>query len=272
VIPYSSADSQLDIENTETALIHLDRQGCWEMHRDAFLYWEQRKHSNAKQSGPQPCIRVYQPMKVEAWRDPCDWSGTIETLVWDTAETVAKEVSGGGFTEAYHRAYERAEIELRACTLDELFAKAATARDKADFRSDHGHWEVGIIDPLHAAEEATVDLMADVWVAFAFCYCTNVGVDEHRVPEKKRRQYEKKGRPAPTRYYTLNIEPMRRALSAALAGDAKGDLARAFHICRGHFKTYTESAPLFGRHVGAYLWPQHLRGKGPSVISKDYSV
>lgn len=47
----------------------------------------------------------------------------------------------------------------------------------------------------------------------------------------------------------------------------------AFHWCRGHFKTYTEDAPLFGKYTGTFWWQPQARGKKEcGVITKDYSV
>lgn len=45
------------------------------------------------------------------------------------------------------------------------------------------------------------------------------------------------------------------------------------HICIGHFKTYTEENPLFGRYVGRWWWSALVRGdpeKG--ILIKDYQA
>jgi hypothetical protein len=45
------------------------------------------------------------------------------------------------------------------------------------------------------------------------------------------------------------------------------------HICRGHFKTFTEEARLFGKYTGTYWWPAHVRGSvDEGVVEKDYRV
>jgi hypothetical protein len=52
------------------------------------------------------------------------------------------------------------------------------------------------------------------------------------------------------------------------AGDEK-----RLHIVRGHFKTYTEEAPLFGRTVGIIWVPCHARGNAAlGIVEKDYSL
>ena len=45
------------------------------------------------------------------------------------------------------------------------------------------------------------------------------------------------------------------------------------HICKGHFKIYTEESPLFGRYVGRWWWTSQVRGdpeKG--ILIKDYQA
>ncbi|MBG0738766.1 hypothetical protein IV500_04950 [Paeniglutamicibacter antarcticus] len=45
------------------------------------------------------------------------------------------------------------------------------------------------------------------------------------------------------------------------------------HLARGHFKTFTEEAPLLGRHVGTYWWSWQVRGDGlKGRISKTYKL
>lgn len=45
------------------------------------------------------------------------------------------------------------------------------------------------------------------------------------------------------------------------------------HFCRGHFKTYTEDAPLFGKFTGRYWWQRQVRGNPIQGFSaKDYNL
>ena len=45
------------------------------------------------------------------------------------------------------------------------------------------------------------------------------------------------------------------------------------HLCRGHFKEYTNENPLFGKHVGRFWWQPMVRGdKKRGVLNKDYDV
>lgn len=71
-------------------------------------------------------------------------------------------------------------------------------------------------------------------------------------------------------YRTLDIDPMRKVLSRD--GHAEtGGLASALHICRGHFKTFTPDAPLFGKLTGSYWWDDPVRGDAAQgVVDKQY--
>lgn len=46
----------------------------------------------------------------------------------------------------------------------------------------------------------------------------------------------------------------------------------AIHWVRGHFKRYTESDKLFGKHIGLYWWQPHLAGMAHRVVDKDYAI
>lgn len=108
--------------------------------------------------------------------------------------------------------------------------------------------------------------------ALSLMHCKNVDWVDNAPPAKVARQRQRRtGRPA-TRYWTLDIAPMRRILDTD--GDAQhSGLRQALHICRGHFKTYGPDAPLFGQHTGTYWWPSHARGdRHVGEVIKDYRV
>lgn len=115
-------------------------------------------------------------------------------------------------------------------------------------------------------------LMFPVLLTISFMHCKNVELRPVTPPEKLSRKYEKKHGHGLVRYHVLEIEPIRRILDKYRRG-APGDLRRALHICRGHFKTFSPDAPLMGRHVGTYWWEPHVRGlKEAGIVLKDYRV
>lgn len=45
------------------------------------------------------------------------------------------------------------------------------------------------------------------------------------------------------------------------------------HLCRGHFKEYTQDNPLFGKFTGLYWWQPHVRGQNKDgIVIKDYEI
>lgn len=114
--------------------------------------------------------------------------------------------------------------------------------------------------------------LAPALFAVSLMHCKNVKVRPVDPPERLSKKHERKtGKPL-TRYHVLEIAPMRRILDTEGEAQTKG-LSHALHICRGHFKTFTEDAPLFGKRVGTYWWPAHVRGNADEgVVEKDYRI
>jgi hypothetical protein len=74
------------------------------------------------------------------------------------------------------------------------------------------------------------------------------------------------------RYHTINIEPMKKVLRTEGQIESQG-LKRALHICRGHFSTYSEERPLFGKVAGTFWIPAHVRGEAKEgLVISDYRV
>lgn len=130
----------------------------------------------------------------------------------------------------------------------------------------------GVRDEAVAALTAGMRMMFPVYLAISFMHCKNVERREEAPPPKLSKKWEKKhGRPL-VRYHVLDIDPMRKVLSSEGGVETNG-LKKALHICRGHFATYTEDKPLFGRVTGTFWKPQHVRGSAKNgVVVKDYNV
>jgi hypothetical protein len=109
-------------------------------------------------------------------------------------------------------------------------------------------------------------------MALCFMHCKNVAQVRQPPPEKLSKAWTRRhGRPL-TRYTVLNINPMKKVLRDEGGAEHTG-LVKALHICRGHFKHFTEEHPLFGKAVGTYWWPMHARGRAEAgVVVKDYRV
>jgi hypothetical protein len=110
-----------------------------------------------------------------------------------------------------------------------------------------------------------------VRLAISFMHCKNVKVEERLPSRQVRRASERRGDPI-ERYVVLDIMPMREVLRTEGRSESVG-LQRALHICRGHFSTYTEERPLFGKYAGRFWIPSHVRGSAEAgKVVKDYRV
>lgn len=127
-------------------------------------------------------------------------------------------------------------------------------------------------DETRAGITAGMGLLLRLWLAVSFMHCKNVNTHEVQQPYIERHPWKKKhGRPL-VRYHVLDIDPMKKTLESEGRASEYG-LKKALHICRGHFATYTEDAPLFGNYVGTVWKPQHVRGSASAgAVVKDYNV
>lgn len=115
-------------------------------------------------------------------------------------------------------------------------------------------------------------LLSPVLLTISFLHCKNVKVREVVPPEKLSHKHRRKHGHDLSRYHVLDIKPLRRLLEQYRTGE-RGELRRALHICRGHFKTFAPDAPLLGRHTGTYWWAPQARGSQEAgIVLKDYRV
>jgi hypothetical protein len=112
-------------------------------------------------------------------------------------------------------------------------------------------------------------------LALTFLNCKNVTVTDNEgkyATRQERRAAERRNDPPLVTYKTLQIEPMKKVL-ATEGNIAHNGLAKALHICRGHFATYTEERPLFGKYSGRFYIPAHVRGSADvGIVHKRYNV
>ena len=73
-------------------------------------------------------------------------------------------------------------------------------------------------------------------------------------------------------YHVLTVNGLSSSpASRATTSSASSGISNRLHLCRGHFKRYTEDKPLFGRYTGLYWWQPHIRGADRSgAVIKDY--
>ncbi len=106
-------------------------------------------------------------------------------------------------------------------------------------------------------------------MAVSLLNCSNIRTEQsdggyHR---QERRRLERADLPLIS-FKTLKVTPhTSRRGQTGEPGESSGV---AIHIVRGHFKTYTTEAPLFGKLTGTWWWQHAARGTAPRIVVKDY--
>lgn len=125
------------------------------------------------------------------------------------------------------------------------------------------------VDPFIALD---VNSFRRALLALAFCHCKNVvrrDVTDSLAPPAK---WLRRQKVPEIRYHVLDINPMKEVLRTEGGIESNG-LKKALHICRGHFVTYTEERPLFGKVTGTFWKPSHVRGNAErGIVDKDYRL
>lgn len=109
------------------------------------------------------------------------------------------------------------------------------------------------------------------FLALSLMNCKNVtteraGMIVHRGPKPRGRHRREVAR---LDFHTIVLPGM----SGARPGTAEYDEAMSRHRVRGHFKTYTEESPLFGKNVGTYWWGWQVRGDvSAGITTTDYRI
>lgn len=125
-----------------------------------------------------------------------------------------------------------------------------------------GKFEYWLTNPKEAPENAFAPHLFFLTIALwtiTFMHTKNVIQEEVPPIAKLSKKHEVRyGEPLVT-YRIIKIKPMG---GKRTTGEDRGGSHRqhSAHIRRGHFKTYTEDAPLLGRAVGTFWWEQGMYG------------
>lgn len=137
-------------------------------------------------------------------------------------------------------------------------------------------WTQGFFDPddpeVCQYIQAAMCFLHPHLLAISFMHCKNVVIEDNVTPEKlAKRTFERHGyRPAP--HKTLVIEPLKQVLRHE-GGSEKHGLAKAMHICRGHFKDYRQGKGLFGKLHQLVWHPFTVRGtQGDKPAPREIKV
>ena len=103
--------------------------------------------------------------------------------------------------------------------------------------------------------------------AFALFHCKGVELAP-QPSDSEQMKWHRRTRVPELKAYKLVVRPSPIRLGES---GASGEAGKALHLCRGHFARYTQAAPLFGRHVGQFWIPQHVRGsRALGEVAKTY--
>lgn len=117
-----------------------------------------------------------------------------------------------------------------------------------------------------------IPLIFPVWESIAFLHCKNVMLHEAEISKKLQKAREKRGVRPLFKFKILDILPMKKILQKEGSLDQNG-LKKALHLCRGHFKDYSEGRGLFGKFKGLFWWDMHTKGDlSTGILSKEYRV
>jgi len=120
--------------------------------------------------------------------------------------------------------------------------------------------------------KAHITYLNPTFLAISFLHCKNVRVIDNQPDAKLVKRYrERHGGASPSGYKTLVIEPLKQILKREGGSDKVG-LARALHICRGHFRDYRQGAGLFGKYNTLVWSPMTVRGNRGKKIVKERDV
>lgn len=188
------------------------------------------------------------------------------------ARTISGEVAWLSMFELFMQAPERGSIG--PCCV--VFA--AVGPDGAICRDENGHDATAVAVGSRNTDfqeffrhSVIQSYLFPVVLAQSFLHCKNVSLQEGMISRQQRRAAERRGEPT-QRFYTIQIDPMKQVLRAEGQIEKVG-LNRALHICRGHFQTYTEEKPMFGKYAGTFWVPAHVRGtEDAGKVFKDYAI
>lgn len=109
-------------------------------------------------------------------------------------------------------------------------------------------------------------------LAFIFAHCKNVTLEEKWPSRQVQRTAVSKGEPV-LKWHEIVIDPSATRQPSTGANRTDDTPKRSLHIARGHFAHYTEDRPLFGKHVGTFWRPAHVRGSADvGVVKSTYKV
>ena len=101
-------------------------------------------------------------------------------------------------------------------------------------------------------------IAAPVIIAIGLMNCRNIETENRTTKPTSKRKHRKRITTPGTEYKVIKLPG---APSNRVDGEVKNEGNTRYHTVRGHFKTYTEEKPLYGKLTGTWWWAPSVRGK-----------
>lgn len=157
-----------------------------------------------------------------------------------------------------------------------VFPKLLNLEYTDGYLTDAWYSPVDIVPPLENFKPGLTEKIAND-IFYLGMYGFSLLHQQHEIelvdyPRNVKRFTERKTGKKPSPYFEIKIDPSKpekRYTSSKKTGRSKNA-----HIVRGHFATYTDDAPLFGKYTGTYWRPAHARGvtDGQQPDPKHYRI
>lgn len=142
--------------------------------------------------------------------------------------------------------------------------------------------EITTVVPVYLMEEipnnglSRTDLSVldyyDIIVLYEFLKllsCVNITTEKINPSASLNKARQKRGKLPLLSYHILKPRPMGKRQESI----PKNLWENRIHLCRSHYKVYTEDKPLFGSIVGRFLWQSCVRGRNKKgIVIKDYEI
>lgn len=110
-------------------------------------------------------------------------------------------------------------------------------------------------------------------LAISLMNCKNVTLVDETPPSKVSAKHQARTGVPLTRYTRIVLPSASHAATTKKEAQDAAGAVQPWHLVRGHFKTYTEDAPLFGSKTGTWWWGWQARGsKKAGVHLPTYDV
>jgi len=164
-------------------------------------------------------------------------------------------------------------INIAEITTKELFnSMKSWCKENFIYEPDCFVWEYPLSDhrPLDI-QPSPLNHLITLHLLIMLLNCKNITTKVIKAPETLNKKRRKNGKQEIFDYHVLNVSVPSKKGEYREKTEALSHVR--VHLCRGHFKEYTEKHPLFGRLTGLYWWQPHVRGQNKEgIVMKDYKI